>query len=1100
MNKKRIKKLILNCITAVCVTNTLGLMNVSYAFADNKKSEVTSEEVSFKNSELLNESFDKVIKEENITYKTWWKDETRPLNWQLRKWAGAAATGENTPYGEVTNNAMTGGKYVKVSCNNSVGFFQPDSYVNINPNTDYNVSINIKITDISANEPLYIRAEYYDSSNKVVERKDIKTISGSSDWTEYKLTTNTPSNAATKMKIIFVFGRVSSNSVGAKGSFEIDNLKIDTVSSNLEIVDFASDEVNLGIGVPFKPTATIYPVGSKEKFTLHSADESIAKFEDGIIRGISNGSTTITAISESQKEVGSFKVNIKEINDNDFNKALDSILETMVPNSIIDLNDSKTVEIINELTKSGEKYWNTMTKGDDKKGLWSDTTSTTNSANITTQFNRLYDMTVAYKLKGSYLYGNKELLKDIKLGLEWLIKNRYDGKKFYNNWWDWEIGSPQKLNGVLIMIRDELTDLEILKYTDIIDNYVKDPTKHTQGKYPSVGANRADMCKVVIYSGLLSKNEDRINYGVGHLDPLFKYVDDIIAEEGKKIDGYYKDGSWVEHGSIPYAGSYGSVFVGGVGEMAHVLNDTPWSIDKEKLNNIYEVILDSFEPLIYKGAMMDMVSGRSISRENEKDYGHGFGIMRRILAFYTETAPKEYADRYKAMIKEWITSNDSRDFIETSNNLQFIVQASALMKDKSVKPRGDLIGNYIFPNMDRVVHRRNGFVFGVSMYSSRISNYESLNGENLKGYHTSDGMTYLYNGDIEQYSKDYWPTVDSKRLPGTTVDNKDIFKNVAGTNYGSGETATSNRDWVGGVSLGDYGVAGMYLDNKRSNPNKYLGMDLEAKKSYFMFDDEIVALGAGINSRKDSGVETIVENRLINKDVDKIFIDGKDLTDKVDEETKVKDVSWAYLKGKDNNSSIGYYFPKSDEFNILRDTRSGSWKDINNGQSSEVKANTFFTMCKEHVKNPVNDTYEYVLLPNKSMNEVEKYSKNSDIKVISNNENVQAVKDEKKGILGANVWNNEETSVDNGRLKVTGQASVILREINGGEIEIGVSDPTMKNKGKIRIEISGKLHKVLEKDDRLIITKNGDKVIIEMDAKDSNGQSSIARLKMTKKK
>ncbi|MBM7835488.1 hypothetical protein [Clostridium sardiniense] len=299
MNKKRIKKLILNCITAVCVTNTLGLMNVSYAFADNKKSEVTSEEVSFKNSELLNESFDKVIKEENITYKTWWKDETRPLNWQLRKWAGAAATGENTPYGEVTNNAMTGGKYVKVSCNNSVGFFQPDSYVNINPNTDYNVSINIKITDISANEPLYIRAEYYDSSNKVVERKDIKTISGSSDWTEYKLTTNTPSNAATKMKIIFVFGRVSSNSVGAKGSFEIDNLKIDTVSSNLERVDFASDEVNLGIGVPFKPTATIYPVGSKEKFTLHSADESIAKVEDGIIRGISNGSTTITAISES---------------------------------------------------------------------------------------------------------------------------------------------------------------------------------------------------------------------------------------------------------------------------------------------------------------------------------------------------------------------------------------------------------------------------------------------------------------------------------------------------------------------------------------------------------------------------------------------------------------------------------------------------------------------------------------------------------------------------------------------------------------------------------------------------------------------------------
>ncbi|WP_396334909.1 polysaccharide lyase family 8 super-sandwich domain-containing protein, partial [Anaerococcus hydrogenalis] len=25
------------------------------------------------------------------------------------------------------------------------------------------------------------------------------------------------------------------------------------------------------------------------------------------------------------------------------------------------------------------------------------------------------------------------------------------------------------------------------------------------------------------------------------------------------------------------------------------------------------------------------------------------------------------------------------------------------------------------------------------MYSKRVANYESLNGENLKGYHTSDG-------------------------------------------------------------------------------------------------------------------------------------------------------------------------------------------------------------------------------------------------------------------------------------------------------------------------------------------------------------------------
>lgn len=44
----------------------------------------------------------------------------------------------------------------------------------------------------------------------------------------------------------------------------------------------------------------------------------------------------------------------------------------MVPNSIIDLNDSKTVEVIEGLVKNSENYWNTMIKGDDKKGLLKD--------------------------------------------------------------------------------------------------------------------------------------------------------------------------------------------------------------------------------------------------------------------------------------------------------------------------------------------------------------------------------------------------------------------------------------------------------------------------------------------------------------------------------------------------------------------------------------------------------------------------------------------------------------------------------------------------------------------------------------------------------
>ncbi len=380
------------------------------------------------------------------------------------------------------------------------------------------------------------------------------------------------------------------------------------------------------------------------------------------------------------------------------------------------------------------------------------------------------------------------------------------------------------------------------------------------------------------------------------------------------------------------------------------------------------------------------------------------------------------------------------------------------------------------------------------MYSSRVSNYESLNGENLKGYHTSDGMTYLYNGDIEQYSKDFWPTVDSKRLAGTTVDTKNIFKDVAGLNYGPGETATSMQDWVGGASLGDYGISGMYLDNKRSNPNKDLGMDLEAKKSYFMFDNEIVALGAGITSTKDNGgVETIFENRLINKDNYKIYINGSDLSNSIDNESKIDNAKWVYLQGKDVNSSIGYYFPKESSINIKRDTRTGSWKEINNGQSNASITNTFFTMWKNHGTKPTKDTYEYVLLPNLSKEDTAKYAESSQIEVVKNSEDVQAVKENNKGgIFAANFWNDKEVKVEG--LKVNKKSSVIMQKENG-ILNVSVSDPTMKNTGIITVEIDEKAENVISNDKNVEVIKNGNSIILKVNVNKSAGQSLNAKIK-----
>ena len=60
------------------------------------------------------------------------------------------------------------------------------------------------------------------------------------------------------------------------------------------------------------------------------------------------------------------------------------------------------------------------------------------------------------------------------------------------------------------------------------------------------------------------------------------------------------------------------------------------------------------------------------------------------------------------------------------------------------------------------------------MYSQRVGNYEFGNTENKKGWHTADGMLYLYNQDFAQFDEGYWATIDPYRLPGTTVDTREL--------------------------------------------------------------------------------------------------------------------------------------------------------------------------------------------------------------------------------------------------------------------------------------------------------------------------------------
>ncbi|MDD6483071.1 MAG: polysaccharide lyase family 8 super-sandwich domain-containing protein [Clostridiales bacterium] len=266
----------------------------------------------------------------------------------------------------------------------------------------------------------------------------------------------------------------------------------------------------------------------------------------------------------------------------------------------------------------------------------------------------------------------------------------------FGNWWFWEIGIPRSLNQIFTLIYDTVP-------AELLAEYMS-AQRHFHREIILTGANRLWECEIFALRGILCGNEDEINMAKTQIAPILKTV-----SEG---DGFYEDGSFIQHKNIPYNGGYGLSLLAGLSDMLALFGDIKGT------ENIGKIIEKAFLPFMYRGIFMDMVRGREMSR-------------------YYSTAQSAY--------------KKAEHFIRR------------LYGDTKIKN-----GFYYFKAMDRAVMRRDDFAAGLAMHSKRSANFESINNENQTAWHTSDGMLYLYT-DPFRFSGAYFPCVDMERLPGTTV-------------------------------------------------------------------------------------------------------------------------------------------------------------------------------------------------------------------------------------------------------------------------------------------------------------------------------------------
>jgi chondroitin AC lyase len=244
------------------------------------------------------------------------------------------------------------------------------------------------------------------------------------------------------------------------------------------------------------------------------------------------------------------------------------------------------------------------------------------------------------------------------------------------------------------------------------------------------------------------------------------------------------------------------------------------------------------------------------------------------------------------------------------------------------------------------------------MCSERMQGGEIENGENLTGLHAADGVMLLH-----QTGKEYlniggiW---NWRRLPGTTVDQG--ISDLKGTDG----RMIGRTSFVGGFGEGSYGVSAMH----------YVRDGLTAYKAWFMEEDAVICLGAGINGSTISNVYTSVEQSWLTGGV----------TSSVGSVSSGVSIlpagAWV------NHGNIGYQVDQT--ATLSADMQTGNWEDVYSSRGDRPVTGEVFNVWIDHGSAPSSQSYSYTVYPQTTPDEMaDKISSHSTV-ILSNTAQLQA--------------------------------------------------------------------------------------------------------------
>lgn len=744
-----------------------------------------------------------------------------------------------------------------------------------------------------------------------------------------------------------------------------------------------------------------------------------------------------------------------------FDRLRDRWVEMLTGGEDFDAAIEPYAAIVRGVADNAQGWWSAMA---DPRGrpasLWSDPASGAQEYNTRISADRLRVMALAYRTRGSALTGDPKLKADILDGLVWLEARRYGLRiERSGNWWEWEIGIPTAVTDLVLLMQPELR----AERPGLAERLSAAVDRHTHRADAGTAANTVWRSHVVALNAIATRDAGQLKSAARAMPPTF--------EDVTSGDGFHAEGSFIQHDDLAYTGGYGRDMLFRAALIIRLLDGSPWALAPGDWTRLRSRIETAYAPVMYRGAMMDMVRGRNISRAALSDIKSGQQIIHALLYLGEVEGGRDL----RAVAKSWIAAQvNVYDVFAYDPKLPaywltpFTARLiSSAIRDKATPIRPEATGAFVFPAMDRAVFRSGDTAIAVAMNSARIANYESVNGENLEGWYGGQGMTSVYAPGHENYAGDVWPTIDPYRLPGVTLDKRP--RAPAAT------VARNTHPAVGGAGLSTCAALGMRIETD--------GGSFKATKSWFAADGFLVALGAGISSDSDHPVETIIENRDLRVPTAKVLAAGKPRLEALGDRQAFERVAWLHLDGYG-----GVALPGGATVQALREVREGAWSRINKQGASptDMRRRTYATFWIDHGLRPTAGTYAYVLLPGRTPAQIQAFGAAA---IVSNTDQVQAVRlvTSEGLVYAANFW----AAGNAGVISSSDIASIVVRMGVKG-IEIAIADPTQANTRPIEVIVVLGGGALISADPGLAVVVDHQAIRLVLDPRDRRGRAARA--------